>query len=43
MIPVAFDYLRPRTLAEASNALAASAGHAVNSVRRAKLDDRLEA
>ena len=29
MIPVAFDYLRPRTLAEASNALADSAGDAV--------------
>ena len=29
MIPVAFDYLRPRTLAEASNALAAAAGDAV--------------
>jgi len=29
MIPVVFDYLRPRTLAEASTALAASAGDAV--------------
>lgn len=29
MIPVAFDYVRPRTLAEARDALAASAGEAV--------------
>lgn len=29
MIPVAFDYARPQTLAEASRALAAAGGHAV--------------